>query len=113
MQTAPRSGFQPKSKTTKAWYAALERAGIESFRWHDLRHTWAIWHVQAGTPSHVLQELGAWESAEMVRRYAHLSTVHLAEYVDRVPNLKLVSNEGMVAKMATIQLRAANEKAPA
>ena len=62
---------------------------------------------------HVLQELGAWESAEMVKRYAHLSTVHLAEYVDRVPKLKLVSNEGNVTKMATIQLRAANEKAPA
>ena len=69
---------------TKAWRAALKRAGIEDFRWHDLRHTWASWHAQAGTPLHVLQELGAWESVEMVRRYAHLSSDHLIEYVDRV-----------------------------
>lgn len=41
-----------------AWKKALERAGIEDFRWHDLRHTWANWYVQAGTPLHVLQELG-------------------------------------------------------
>jgi integrase len=65
----------------KAWQAALKRAGIENFRWHDLRHTWASWYAQAGTPLNVLQELGGWESVEMVRRYAHLSGEHLSEYV--------------------------------
>lgn len=75
-----------------AWVKALKRAGIEDFRWHDLRHTWASWHVQAGTPLHVLQELGGWESAEMVRRYAHLSSEHLAEYVERLSGLHLVKS---------------------
>jgi integrase len=63
---------------TKAWRQALKRAGITDFRWHDLRHTWTSWHVQTGTPLHVLQELSGWESVEMVRRYAHLSSEHLA-----------------------------------
>jgi integrase len=70
--------------STKAWYAALERAGITDFRWHDLRHTWASWHVQNGTPLFALQELGGWESAEMVRRYAHLAADHLAPYAERL-----------------------------
>ena len=51
----------------------------------------ASWHVQAGTPLHVLQELGGWESAEMVRRYAHLSSEHLAGYVEKFSELRLVS----------------------
>ena len=77
---------------TKAWYAALQRAGIEDFRWHDLRHTWASWHVQQGTPLHALQELGGWESSEMVRRYAHFSADHLAPYADRLCALRVVDD---------------------
>lgn len=69
---------------TKAWKSALKRAGIVDFRWHDLRHTWASWHVQMGTPLAVLQELGGWESELMVRRYAHLSTEHLAPYAEKI-----------------------------
>jgi len=78
--------------STKAWYKGLERAGIVDFRWHDLRHTWASWHVQQGTPLYVLQELGAWASPEMVRRYAHLSCEHLAPYADRLCELKVVGD---------------------
>ena len=76
--------------STKAWYRALERAGIQDFRWHDLRHTWASWHVQNGTPIFALKELGGWESPEMVRHYAHLSAEHLAPYADRLCALHAV-----------------------
>ncbi|TCJ96190.1 site-specific recombinase XerD [Volucribacter psittacicida] len=61
---------------------ALSRANIENFRFHDLRHTWASWHVQNGTPLMVLKELGGWESIEMVKRYAHLNANHLLEYAN-------------------------------
>jgi integrase len=74
--------------STKAWYAALKRAGIADFRWHDLRHTWAGWHVQNGTPLFALQELGGWASTDMVRRYAHLAADHLAPYAERLGTLR-------------------------
>ncbi len=79
--------------STKTWYDALKRAGITEFRWHDLRHTWASWHVQGGTPLFALQELGGWESSEMVRRYAHMSADHLAPYADRLEPLRKIEEK--------------------
>jgi integrase len=59
--------------STSAWYRALKRVGLEHFRYHDLRHVLASWHVQSGTPLFALQEMAGWETERMVRRYAHLS----------------------------------------
>ena len=72
---------------TLAWRNALKRAGIENFRWHDLRHSWASWHRQAGTPTHELQRLGGWRSSVMVERYAHLAPDHLAKAAGRPDSL--------------------------
>jgi integrase len=72
---------------TKAWYKALERAGIENFRWHDLRHTWASWLTQNGVPLNVIQEMGAWGSSEMVKRYAHLAPEQFAQHASVVDHM--------------------------
>lgn len=79
----------------RAWNSACKRAGIEDFRFHDLRHTWASWLIQSGVPLSVLQEMGGWESIEMVRRYTHLAPNHLTErarqidstFEEDVPNM--------------------------
>jgi len=69
-------GKRLKSANTRAWKLALARAGIENFRWHDLRHTWASWLVQQGVSLYALQEMGGWKSAVMVRKYAHFAPAH-------------------------------------
>jgi integrase len=69
---------------TRAWRSALERVGVKDFRWHDLRHTWATWQRQAGTPTHELQRLGGWRSSTMVERYAHLAPDTLATAAQRL-----------------------------
>ena len=79
---------------TRSWRNALQRAGIKNFRWHDLRHVWATWHVMAGTTIAELQELGAWKSELMAKRYAHFAPEQL-----RVA----------AAKLATFSLRSAKE----
>lgn len=75
------------SANTRAWRHALCRAGIRDFRWHDLRHTWASWHVQHGTPLFVVQDLGAWSSEQMVRRYAHLAPSQYAEHAHTIDDV--------------------------
>lgn len=67
--------------------AAQRRAKIAPLRWHDLRHTWASWHVMAGTSLRSLMELGGWRSYKSVLRYAHLSPEHLAKDAARVEGL--------------------------
>lgn len=82
----------------KAWQKAMARAGIENFRWHDLRHTWASWHVQSGTSLQELFELGGWASFEMVLRYAHLSSSHLKAAAQRISGAKMVKRDLKVVK---------------
>ncbi|MGX2974913.1 tyrosine-type recombinase/integrase [Ursidibacter arcticus] len=68
----------------KAFNLATKKCFILDFHFHDLRHTWASWHVQSGTPLFVLKELGGWETLEMVKKYAHLNADHLMEHADKV-----------------------------
>lgn len=75
------------SVNTKAWTAALKRAGIQDFRWHDLRHTFATWHRQAGTPTYELQRLGGWKTGHMVERYAHVAPEALQGAANRLDAL--------------------------
>jgi len=75
------------SANNSAWINALQRAGITDFRWHDLRHTWATWQRQAGTPTHELQRLGGWLTGAMVERYAHLAPDHLASAASRLDSV--------------------------
>jgi integrase len=67
-----------------AWLEAVKRAGLSDFRFHDLRHTWASWHRQAGTSTDELKDLGGWKSRVMVDRYAKFGTEHLSAAASRI-----------------------------
>ncbi|MCQ9124321.1 tyrosine-type recombinase/integrase [Rodentibacter caecimuris] len=68
----------------KSFTLATKKCFLVDFHFHDLRHTWASWHVQAGTPLFTLKELGGWETLEMVKKYAHLNAEHLLEHANKV-----------------------------
>jgi integrase len=68
----------------KIWRAAVRKAGFTDLRFHDLRHTWASWHRQAGTSCDELKDLGGWKSRQMVDRYAKFATEHLTVAAARI-----------------------------
>lgn len=77
--------FPQNRVDTRVWKKALKKAGItRRIRFHDTRHTWASWHVQAGTPLLTLKEMGGWATLAMVLKYAHLSSEHLTNDAERI-----------------------------
>lgn len=70
--------------TNTAWQNAVRKAELGDLRFHDLRHTWASWHRQAGTSTDELKELGGWKSRSMVDRYAKFATDHLVTAAARI-----------------------------
>lgn len=94
--------------SNSAWLKALEKAEICDFRFHDLRHTWASWHRQAGTSCDELKSLGGWKSREMVDRYAKYATEHLAIAAARISS---VPDGGNVIAFPTFSPRSEMTKA--
>ena len=65
----------------RSFKSACNRAGIENFRIHDLRHTFASWLVMEGVPLFEVSKLLRHVSIQMTGRYAHLAPDHLQDAV--------------------------------
>ncbi|MDF2550596.1 MAG: integrase family protein [Chlamydiales bacterium] len=78
----------------KSFARALRVAGIENFRFHDLRHTAASYMAMGGATQGELMAILGHRSPTMTRRYAHYSQDHLLTVLERAykprdKNLKL------------------------
>ena len=62
----------------------VKRQGIENFRFHDLRHTFASWIVMKSKDIYAVQKLLNHSSLETTKRYAHLTEDYLKQVVNSI-----------------------------
>jgi integrase len=72
------------NQVSVAFMRAVRRAGIEDFRLHDCRHTFASYQAMAGIQARGLQTLLGHRDGRMTARYSHLSDAYLKAAVDGV-----------------------------
>jgi integrase len=80
----PSKDGRPLAEIKTAWSRVLSKAGIEQFRWHDLRHSFASNLVIAGVPLNTVRELLGHSHPLMTVRYSHLNDETKAEAVAKL-----------------------------
>jgi integrase len=68
----------------KAWANVVERAGLEDFHFHDLRHTTASYLAMSGASLAEIAEILGHRTLSMVKRYAHLTISHTSTVAERM-----------------------------
>ena len=93
--------FQGKriENTKTGFKAAVKRAGLNDFRFHDLRHTFASQLIMKGGSLKEVQELLGHKTMTMILRYAHLSQDHKRKAVNLLNGLTSTKNETPENKM--------------
>jgi integrase len=67
-----------------AWEKAIERAKIENFRFHDLRHSTASYLAMNGASLLEIAEILGHKTLQMVKRYSHLSEGHTTAVLEKM-----------------------------
>ena len=62
------------------------RAKLNDFRFHDLRHSFASKLVLAQVDLYTVKELMGHSTIQMTERYAHLAPEHKASAVEKIVN---------------------------
>lgn len=68
----------------KSWQSALDRADVNDFRFHDLRHSAASYLAMNGATLAEIAEVLGHKTLEMVKRYAHLTDSHTSNVVKKM-----------------------------
>jgi integrase len=82
----PKPDGRPYSREQigKAFRRAARAAGLQDFRFHDLRHHGATMALNRGFTAPIVMALGGWKTERMMRRYAAVTDATLRAAAEAV-----------------------------
>lgn len=84
-----------RQRAERSFRTILRMAGIENFRFHDLRHTFASWYMMNGGDLYELAKILGHANIRMTERYAKLAKTHIAQTGSTARELwKLMAGDG-------------------
>lgn len=90
----------------RRWFEeARAAAGVDDFRWHDIRHTVASRLVMAGVDLTTVQKILGHKSIVTTQKYAHLSAQHERNAIGK---LQLVRHSDGTSAKAEVRARGAS-----
>jgi integrase len=82
---------------SKRWKKATAAAGLDGFRWHDMRHVHATWLRKSGAPLEVVQRSLGHADLETTTRYAHVDDKELKAALHKLPSLSISGESKVVS----------------
>lgn len=74
----------PASFNNQAWQRVRKAAGLDGFRFHDLRHTTASYLTQAGAGLAQVADALGHRTLAMAKRYAHQNEAHIRATLETI-----------------------------
>lgn len=99
----PRADASAPVDITAAWMTARDKAEIQDFRFHDLRHTAASYLAMNGATLLEIASVLGHRTLQMVKRYAHISEQHAAEVVTRMNERMFEEDKAAEAQQASAE----------
>ena len=89
----------PYGSINKSFQTAKNKAKIQDFRFHDLRHTFGSYLVMQGIDLKTAQQIMGHKDIRMTMRYAHLSPEYVQKAVETLDSLwTLYGHQGNIEK---------------
>ena len=94
--THPDGSHLSQPTVWKEFQKILEHTGLEHYRVHDLRHTFAVNSILAGDDIKTIQEnMGHYSSAFTLDRYGHVTETMRKKSASRMENfIQSIKNDG-------------------